>query len=76
MSEQNAEYVSVSGVWIRRIGDNVECLVELPSGWVVVITEQLDGYFSHIIEPSGIRRCVADELTREGAQIDSYGAEK
>jgi hypothetical protein len=42
-------------VWIHRSGDYLVVELEAPDGsWVEVIREQVDGNYSHIIEPLGI----------------------
>jgi hypothetical protein len=51
------EYIAVSGVWLRRIGNKVEVLIErLVNGerkWFVAITEDAGTSFSHIAEARG-----------------------
>lgn len=51
----SAKEIAVSGVWLRRIGDYAEVLVEIDGDWRLAIVERLDGFFSHIIEPSGMQ---------------------
>jgi hypothetical protein len=48
--------VSVSGLWLRKMGDHAEMLAENPATgeWVLLMSEQIDGNFSHIYEPTGI----------------------
>lgn len=48
--------VAVSGLWLRKMGDRAEMLAENPATgeWVLLVSEQIDGNFSHICEPSGI----------------------
>jgi len=46
--------ISVEGIWLRRIGDWVEVLVEIDRKWKTIIREHYDGPFSHICEPNGI----------------------
>lgn len=48
------ESVVVEGVWLRRIGNWVEVLVEIERKWKTIIREHFDGPFSHICEPTGI----------------------
>lgn len=49
--------VLLHGIWLRRIGDRVEVLVELyPGRWHIIIEEQADAPFSHIVEASGIAK--------------------
>jgi hypothetical protein len=48
--------VYVSGLWLRKMGDHAEMLAENPTTgeWVLLVSEQIDGNFSHIYEPAGI----------------------
>jgi hypothetical protein len=46
--------IPITGVWLRRIGDEAQVLVEIDGKWRMCVTEPLDGNFSHIVEPSGI----------------------
>jgi len=48
--------ISVEGIWLRRIGDWVEVLVEIDRKWKTIIREHFDGPFSHICEPSGVAK--------------------
>ncbi len=50
-----AGHISVSGVWLRRVGDDIQVLVETNGRWKLVITELMDGQISHIVEPAGIK---------------------
>jgi ribosomal protein L37AE/L43A len=54
MQRVGLESVAVEGVWLRRIGDWVEVLVEMNRNWKTIIREHFDGPFSHICEPDGI----------------------
>jgi len=47
--------VLVRGIWLRREGDHAVVLAEVDGEWVEVIREHVDGPFSHIVEPNGIR---------------------
>jgi hypothetical protein len=40
----------VSAVWLRRIGNKVDVLVEIGGSWYLAIRENHDSYFGHIIE--------------------------
>jgi hypothetical protein len=55
--------ISVSGIWLRKIGDQVEVLAEVDGSWLKVITEHQDGFFSHIVGPAGILTSPVDELS-------------
>jgi hypothetical protein len=46
--------VCISGIHLKRIGDRAVVAVEYNGQWVDVISERLDGQFSHIVEPNGI----------------------
>jgi hypothetical protein len=58
----NQEPVEITGAWVRRIGDNVEMLIERNGNWYLIATEHVDGAFSHIVEPNGIRKSPEDRL--------------
>lgn len=51
--------VEVSGIWLQREGDDAVVMVERDGRWIEVIREHVDGPFSHIVEPSGIRACAS-----------------
>lgn len=57
----HGDRISVSGVMLRRVGDHAVVEVEIDGRWVEVIREALDGNFSHIVEPRGIRRTQAEK---------------
>ena len=46
--------VPVSGIWVRRIGDDIQLLAEIDEQWRLIAIDPLDGHLSHIVEPSGI----------------------
>jgi hypothetical protein len=52
--------VAVTGVWLRRIGAHAEVLAEVDGQWRLLAREYLDSNFSHIVEPSLIRRAQID----------------
>ena len=56
---------AISGVWLRRIGDHAEVLVEVDGRWRLVITELTDGYYSHIAETAAILQAPFDPLERD-----------
>lgn len=66
---QSADSVRVTGIWLRRNGDLAEVLAEVDGEWLLVISEQLEGHFSHIVEPGGIRRAGADPLTMDAEPV-------
>lgn len=47
--------IEIQGIHLRRIGDEAQVLAEVDGEWKLVITELINGNFSHIVEPSGIR---------------------
>ena len=53
------EPITVSGIQLVRIGDYAIVNVEVDGKWVEVIREHVEGSFSHIVEPSGIRTKLA-----------------
>ncbi len=61
----NYDYIGVKGIWLRRIGDEVQVLAEGEDGWRIIITEPIDGSFSHIVEPSGIASAPLDPFAGE-----------
>ncbi len=61
----NYDYIGVKGIWLRRIGDEVQVLAEGEGGWRIVITEAIDGQFSHIVETSGIASAPLDPFAGE-----------
>ena len=46
--------IAIDGIWLRRIGSRVEVLAEVDRQWRIIIVENVDGQFSHIVEPGGI----------------------
>ncbi len=51
----NQVAVAVNGIWLRREGDHAVVLVERDGAWLDIIREHIDGPFSHICEPNGVR---------------------
>lgn len=49
------DQIPVGGVWLRKVGSNVQVLVEVDGFWRLAIEEPDDGNYSHIVEPAGIR---------------------
>ena len=66
---RNSETVSLSAIWLRRIGDKVQVLAESKGKhgrhFFLVIEEQADGAFSHIVEVEGILNSPIDPLTEK-----------
>jgi hypothetical protein len=57
------EPVGVTGIWLVRIGDAAIVKAEIDGHWVEVIREGFDGFYSHIVEPGGMR--AASKKARE-----------
>jgi len=64
------EKVTVTGLWIRREGDELVALVEMPEPyvgdqWREVMRVAVDGEWeiSHIVESSGLLRYLSEEPT-------------
>lgn len=58
-----ADAVEVHGIWLRRIGDDLQVLAEVaPGDWRLVITSWFGGQVSHIVEPRGIIDAAPDPL--------------
>jgi hypothetical protein len=55
--------VAVTAVWLRKIGSDVEALLEIDGEWRLVIQELDDGNYSHITEASGIRAAPLADTT-------------
>ena len=55
--------ITISAVWLRRIGSTVQVLVEGERGWVLAIEEHAEANFSHIAEGNGAYRWPLDPVT-------------
>jgi hypothetical protein len=53
--------VPITGVHLKRIGDYAYVAVEIDGEWVDVIRERLDSNFSHIVEPGGMLKALAEK---------------
>lgn len=61
-----ADPVCVHGIWLRKIGDDLQVLAEVaPGDWRLVITSWAAGQLSHIVEPRGIVDAPPDPLRYE-----------
>ena len=49
----------VTGIWLRREGDDAVVLAEINGSFVEVIRERAEGPFSHIVEDDGMQ-AIAD----------------
>lgn len=54
--------IEINGLWLRRIGDETQVLVQVGGRWRVVIQEQFDAQFSNIVEPGGIAKSRVDRI--------------
>lgn len=52
----------ITAIWLRRIGDKVQVLVEIEKVWRLAI-EECDGSFSHIAEHTNPERWPVDTVT-------------
>lgn len=59
---QSSSGIAISGVWLRREGEDAVVLVEIDGEWRRVIVERVDGSFSHIAERGGIENAPKDTL--------------
>jgi hypothetical protein len=56
--------ISISGIWLRNIGDHIQVLAEFDGKWHVVIEEYcpVPLNISHIVEPRGMLKAPVDAL--------------
>lgn len=54
---------TATGVWLRRMADTVQLLVERDGRWYLAIEESIEGNFSHIAEGNGADRWPLDPVT-------------
>ena len=57
MSKQKP--IEIGGVMLRKSGSDTVVEIDVGGTWYEVIRERSDGQFSHIVEPSGMRRAIA-----------------
>jgi hypothetical protein len=55
--------MNVTGVWLRRVGQDLLVLIEVEGEWRPVIRELADGKISHIVEEPGMASAPRDTLT-------------
>jgi len=60
----------VTGIWLRREGNDAVVLFERDGLWIEAIREECDGNFSHITEVGGMSK-----LSREAAEAQGCPAE-
>lgn len=63
--------MKVSGIWLRRMGEDVQVLAEIDGEWKLVITEAHDGMFSHIVEEAGMAKAPPDEWSTKAKSVRS-----
>lgn len=55
MPENRAsDYVPVTGIHLKKIGDRTIVAAEIGGQWFDVISERSEGQFSHIVETAGL----------------------
>jgi len=54
--------VTITAVWLRRIGKDAQVLCEIDGEWRLAIVEGVDGNFSHIAEGNGAKHWPPDPL--------------
>lgn len=54
--------IAVEGVWLRRVGDEMQVLAEVDGSWRLLVSEPVEGSCSHIVEPHGIRSAPFDKV--------------
>lgn len=55
--------ITITAIWLRRIGDKAQVLVEGDCGWVLAIEEYADASFSHIAEGNAAYSWPMDQVT-------------
>ena len=58
-----SESIQITAVWLRRIGDHAEVLVETMGEWRIVAREPIDSPFSHIAGVRGVNHWPIDPVT-------------
>lgn len=56
VGDNETRHIPVSALWLRRIGDTVEVLIEVKGEWHKVMSEYVDASFSHITEAGGLQK--------------------
>ena len=59
--------ISISAIWLRRHGNRVEVLAEIDGQFRLVIDENYDSQFGHIVEAIGMVKSPADYINAKGA---------
>lgn len=63
MSGMAKQDLKITAVWLRRIGDEAQVLLEIDGQWRLVIQEYWDGSYSHIAEAVSPNRWPPDPVT-------------
>lgn len=58
MSEMQEKTMSITGVMLRAEGDDAIVELEIGGVWHQIIRCDMRSSFSHIVEPSGMKRCM------------------
>jgi len=57
--------IRVTGIHLLRLSDKVIVKAEIDGKWIEVIREHVDGAFSHIVEPGGMRTAMEWQTVKE-----------
>lgn len=61
--------MEISAIKLVRKGEHAVVEIETATGWAEVIREFVDGPFSHIVEESGIQRCLKQSDNAKTDQV-------
>lgn len=61
--------MEISAIKLVRKGEHAVVEIETATGWTEVIREFVDAPFSHIVEESGIRRCLMQSDNAKTDQV-------
>lgn len=61
--------MEISAIKLVRKGEHAVVEIETATGWTEVIREFVDATFSHIVEESGIRRCLMQSDNAKTDQV-------
>lgn len=67
--------MEISAIKLVRKGDQAVVEIETATGWTEVISEFVDAPFSHIVEESGMQKCLmkSDRIRTDNVVRDVYG---
>lgn len=63
--------MEISAIKLVRKGEHAVVEIETATGWTEVISEFVDAPFSHIVEESGMQRCVTNTDKWRGTQVEA-----